>query len=133
MLARGAFRVDPLESAQIDSFLLLGLSPWGGPAARGMSVQGCASMESRRESRREALLQELCVRYGFCNELDSSALIGADSGDEVVDAVFVAEGWDPVMCDRETKAYLEQAVDDWLFNPRGRGAKSSFLAVLLAA
>lgn len=81
-------------------------------------------MGSRPESRREALLHELCVRYGVCNELDSSALIGVDSVDEVVSAVLVAEGWDPVMCDPEIKAYLEQAVDEWLFNPHGRGAKS---------
>jgi hypothetical protein len=81
-------------------------------------------MGARPESRREALLWELCGRYGFCNEFDSSALIGVDSVDKVVSAVLVAEGWDPFMCDREIKAYLEQAVDDWLFNPHGRGAKS---------
>jgi len=46
------------------------------------------------------------------------------SVDEVVEAVLVAEGWNPVMCDRKVKAYLAQAVGDWLFDPRGRGARS---------
>jgi hypothetical protein len=81
-------------------------------------------MGFRPASRREALLQELCTRCGFCNELDSSALLNMGGVDEVVHAVLVAEGLDPLTCARKTKAYLAQAVEDWLFDPRGRGAKS---------
>ncbi len=34
------------------------------------------------------------------------------------------KGWNPVMCDREVKDYLAEAVVAWLFDPRGRGAES---------
>jgi hypothetical protein len=124
MSARVAFRIDPLESARIDPFLSLGLST---EVVRRLAMGACETAPRwvrglNHDARR--CYRSYAFRYGFCNELDSSALIGVDSVDEVVSAVLVAEGWDPVMCDREIKAYLEQAVDDWLFNPHGRGAKS---------
>lgn len=81
-------------------------------------------MGSRTESRRAALLDELCRRYGYCNDLDPEALTSAQSANEVIRAVLTAEGLDPVTCDRKTCALLEQVVDDWLFDPHGRGARS---------
>lgn len=42
----------------------------------------------------------------------------------MVDAVLSAEGLDPTSCDRATRVVLAKAVDDWLFDPQGRGARS---------
>ena len=81
-------------------------------------------MGSRPESRREALLHYLCVRYGYCSDLDVAAMTDALSAEEVVEAVLVAEGLDPAKCDAKTRASLAATVDDWLFDPHGRGAKS---------
>ncbi len=81
-------------------------------------------MGHRPDSRRAALLQELCGRYGYCNQLTADALTDARSADEVVDAVLIAEGLDPVKCSRATRAQLAAVVDGWLFDPHGRGARS---------
>lgn len=70
------------------------------------------------------MLSELCVRYGYCNDLDPAAIATMQSAGEVVDAVLVAEGNDPSRCDRKTRDGLIRVVDDWLFSPGGRGAKS---------
>jgi len=61
---------------------------------------------------------------GYCNELTAEGLAGADSAEEIADAVLIAEGLDPAMCDRATRAALVEVVDDWMFDPQGRGAQS---------
>jgi hypothetical protein len=81
-------------------------------------------MGHRPESRRAALLYELCAGYGYCNSLEADDLTEADNADTVVDAVLTAEGLDPVKCSRRTRAELAEVVDAWLFDPRGRGARS---------
>jgi hypothetical protein len=81
-------------------------------------------MGFRPKTRREALLYELCASYGYCNDLGASALTNIDSANEIVQAILVAEDLDPVTCDRKTEAQLLQVVNDWLFDPHGRGAKS---------
>jgi hypothetical protein len=81
-------------------------------------------MGSLPDSRRAALLHELCGSLGYCNELSADALTDARSVDEIVDMVLVAEGLDPTMCDRAIRAQLAEAVEDWLFDPRGCGARS---------
>jgi len=84
---------------------------------------------SRPESRREALLHELCVHYGYCNDLGAKVLTNARSSEDVVQAVLVAEGLDPATFDRKIQASLLAAVDDWLFDPQGRGGKSKLRRV----
>jgi hypothetical protein len=81
-------------------------------------------MGVRPKSLREALLHELCVGLGYCNDLKADALAGDFSADEIVRMVLVAEGMDPVMTDKELVAPVARMVDDWLFSPGGRGAKS---------
>lgn len=46
----------------------------------------------RPETRQEALLYELCVVYGYCNDLRASVLAGVNSVDEVVRLVFTCRG-----------------------------------------
>jgi len=81
-------------------------------------------MGHRPGSRREALLYELCVRYGYCNDLDPNALVDASSINEVVHAILIAEGIDPASCGPQRRDLIARATADWLFEPRGRGAKS---------
>ena len=79
-------------------------------------------------TRVEALLWDLCTKYGFClSRDDRSALVAAPPGDvdSFVDAVLVAEGLDPMLCDNHTRRYLSEEVRDWLFDEgRGKGSKS---------
>jgi hypothetical protein len=81
-------------------------------------------MGSRPESRRAALLYELCVEHGYYNNLGVNALAHSHGADEVVDAVLLAGGLDPTMSDQATQAPLTKAVDDWLFDLQGRGVRS---------
>jgi hypothetical protein len=78
----------------------------------------------RPKSRREALLYELCARYGYCNDLDPDSLQAAASVEVVVRSVLEAEGLDPVTCTPEVQAQLARTVDDWLFDPHGCGVRS---------
>ena len=80
----------------------------------------------RPTSRREALLQEVCAKSGFCNGVDADDLVEGLGRDEIVRMVFVAEGFQPdsAMWQRTLREPMERMVDDWLFNPNGRGAKS---------
>jgi len=43
---------------------------------------------------------------------------------ELTEMVLRGEGLDPVMTDRKQSAGVLRMVQDWLFDPRGRGAKS---------
>ena len=70
------------------------------------------------------MLQELCIRFGYCNTTDESVLADAANADEVVHAVAVAEGLDPETLDRHDRAALIEATDDWLFSSGGRGTQS---------
>jgi len=83
---------------------------------------------AKPETRVEGLLWDICARYGFClPPEESEALISAPPPDvaSFVDAILVAEGIDPMFCDKHTRAYLGEAVRDWLFDEgQGRGTKS---------
>ena len=75
----------------------------------------------------QALLDELCVKHGWClNPDDQAALVAkrARDHDEVVDAIIRAEYGETHALERETRQWLAALVDDWLFDPRGRGAAS---------
>lgn len=79
-------------------------------------------------TRVNSLLTQICVERGWCLAPDDEATVrrAISSGiDAVVDSIVRAElQIDPIMCDRETRRWLKDKVDDWLFNPRGRGASS---------
>jgi hypothetical protein len=84
-------------------------------------------MGERPASRMEALLYELCITYGWCLEPDDRAALPAQHArdrDEIVDAIIRAERGDVETVDRGTRRWLTALVDDWLFDPDGRGASS---------
>ena len=67
------------------------------------------------------------MRLGYCGGqagwLGESDL-NADTPDAVVDAVLVREGLDPLTADAAQRAEIRAVVEDWLFDPSGRGARS---------
>jgi hypothetical protein len=80
-------------------------------------------------SRAEAALYELCVRYGYCINGDQEDAIIADpphDADAFLDAVLRAEGYEhPELLDRHDRAPLMEVVRAWLFDDgQGRGTKS---------
>jgi hypothetical protein len=81
-------------------------------------------MGTRPATRRAALLEEVCIRYGYCNTVDESALAGSATAEEVVRAIVLAEARGPETLDRHEHAALIEIADDWLFSPDGRGAQS---------
>jgi len=45
--------------------------------------------------------------------------------DGFVDAVLVAEGLDPMLCDKQVKRWVTDSVRDWIFDEgRGKGSAS---------
>jgi hypothetical protein len=45
--------------------------------------------------------------------------------DAFVDAILIAEGLDPILCDKQTRRWVSEAVWDWIFDEgRGRGTAS---------
>ena len=82
-------------------------------------------MGCRPKSRREALLIELCSHGGYCsNGLTVDDLVGDLTADEITEMVLRGEGLDPVMGSGEARDEVGCMVKDWLFDARGRGAKS---------
>ena len=79
-------------------------------------------------SRAEALLYELCVKYGYCLPVDMAEAILAkqpEDADEFLDAVLVANGGGPAIMDARARNQLRDVVCDWLFDQgRGRGTQS---------
>jgi hypothetical protein len=75
----------------------------------------------------DALLDELCVKYGWCLGPDDRAgLLQADAPDAeaIADAIVDGELGDADVCDAKTRRWLIAMIDDWLFDPSGRGAGS---------
>ena len=82
-------------------------------------------MGVRPRSRREALLYQLCVNHGWCGaSLKGVDLAEARDADAVLRAILAAEDMEPESLDRVTCAKLTRIVEDWLFDPHGRGARS---------
>jgi hypothetical protein len=84
-------------------------------------------MGYRPVSRMDALLEELCARHGWCLREDDRNALVADPPREreaVVDSIIRAEFGDSAALDRDTRAWLTAVVEDWLFDPDGRGARS---------
>jgi hypothetical protein len=62
---------------------------------------------------------------GYCSTgLTVDDLTADLSADEITEMVLRGEGLDPVMTDRKQAASVLRTVEDWLFDPRGRGIKS---------
>jgi hypothetical protein len=81
----------------------------------------------RPVSRLDALLEEQCTRYGWClDPSDRAALVQdpAQDRDAIVESIIQAEFGEAGLRDRERRTWLESLVDDWLFDPQGRGARS---------
>jgi hypothetical protein len=70
------------------------------------------------------LLDELCTTHGWClsEEHRNTLVAGAhDDRDTIAAAIVQAEFG---QADAEREAWLAPIVDDWLFDPAGRGARS---------
>jgi hypothetical protein len=78
-------------------------------------------MGYKPQNRREALLVGLSD-YGPGN-LTADEIVSGLTAEEVAETMLRREGLDPVM-DREQYERLVAAANDWLFDPRGRGARS---------
>ncbi len=75
----------------------------------------------------DALLEELCTKYGWCLEPDDrDSLLQSDTGDAdaIADAIVAGELGNAGLCDHRTRSWLTSLIDDWLFDPSGRGAAS---------
>jgi len=84
-------------------------------------------MSHRPASRMEALLTELCARHGWClPEADRATLLASGPRDSaaITDAILAAELGPDHAADRRTRSWLTRLVDDWLFDPEGRGVAS---------
>jgi hypothetical protein len=78
-------------------------------------------------SRTDALLEELCTKYGWCLRAeDRHALVVAapQHRETITDSIIRAEFGDADVRDADKRAFLMPIVDDWLFDPTGRGARS---------
>jgi hypothetical protein len=79
-------------------------------------------------TRLNSLLSEICVERGWCLSPEAHNLVERaipDGVDAVVDTIITSElEIDPVLCDKATRRWLRNKIDDWLFDPRGRGASS---------
>ena len=82
----------------------------------------------KNATRVDALLSDLCLKYGIClAPEDHDALVRdppEDSG-AFVHAILVAEGFDPILCDKQVKRWVTESVRDWIFDEgRGKGSAS---------
>ena len=76
-------------------------------------------------SRREALLGELCVGVGFCDTgLTPDELADPIEASEILELVLNGEGLDPATTRSALRESIRRLIDDWLFDPDGRGASS---------
>lgn len=99
-----------------------------GEPGRAAALPSRLAAMAKPETRVEGLLADICIRYGFClppDEIDALVAAPPPDVDSFVDAVLVAEGRDPALCDKETREYLSEAVRAWLFDEgQGKGTKS---------
>ena len=74
-------------------------------------------------------LREICREFGFCDVLVDEQVEQIDpatqGASEITDLILRAEGVErPEYYDKEMRLKVEQVLDDWLFDPHGRGATS---------
>ena len=80
-------------------------------------------MGYRPSSRVDALLEELCAKYGYCiPPADQARLIANPPMDPArfADEVLQAEGLDPLLMEKSVRNGLVTLVDDWLHGQKGR-------------
>jgi hypothetical protein len=74
------------------------------------------------------------VTYGFCLSPDADTAFitnPPDDFDTFVDAILVANGVDPALCDTRTRLWVSDCVREWIFDDgRGKGTKSGLPLVL---
>ena len=93
--------------------------------AFGLRSVTICPMGYQPKSQREALLHELCARGGYCSTgLTVDDLTAELNADQITEMILRGEGLDPAMTDREQSAVVLRMVQDWLFDPSGRGARS---------
>ena len=98
-----------------------------GAESSSLTLWEAVPMGYRPENRMDALLDELCVTHGWClSPQDKAALIAAEPRDReaIVDSIIRAEYGESDVRSKDRRAYLMPIVDDWLFDPAGRGARS---------
>ena len=73
-----------------------------------------------------ALYEELVVKWGWFSPSDAEGLLSMSVADreEVIDAILRAEYGNPHAAENATRRRVGALVDDWLFDPSGRGASS---------
>ena len=75
----------------------------------------------------DALLEELCARYGWCLRPENHGDVlaaGAQGRGAIIDSIIRAEFGDVGLDDAQQRERLGSIVDDWLYDPDGRGARS---------
>jgi hypothetical protein len=75
----------------------------------------------------DALLEELCTKYGWClkpEDRDALVAAGLQDREEIADSIIRAEFGEAGVQNKSTRAFLMPIVDDWLFDSAGRGARS---------
>lgn len=80
-------------------------------------------------TRMNSLLSEICKERGWCiGRTEHHARVRqavAGGCDAVVDTLIRIEmQTEPIRLDKETRRWLEGKVNDWLYDPHGRGAAS---------
>jgi len=83
--------------------------------------------KTKRGSRAEVALSELCVRFGYCIPPDAAEAILANppaDAEAFVDAVLVAEGRDPWLVSSDDRRPMIETVSDWMYGGHGRGSMS---------
>lgn len=77
-------------------------------------------------TRIDGIFDDLIVTYGWGMYGDSSPLRRnpPETLDQFVDELLRIDGRIPEVALREDRRFLESVVNDWIFDPFGRGAKS---------
>lgn len=82
-------------------------------------------MGYRPASRVDALLEELCVKYGFCLPPDEHARLLVNppvDPDRFTEEVLRVEGLDQSLMDKSLRKTLVSLVADWLHGEKGRSS-----------
>jgi hypothetical protein len=75
----------------------------------------------------EALLEQLCVEGGWCLAAEDRVALAASvdlAREEIIDCILRLEFGDVEAVDAGPLEWVSQRVDDWLYDPSGRGARS---------
>lgn len=84
-------------------------------------------MGHRPTSRIDALLEELCRKYGWClpaSEREHLIASAPRDRETLAEAIIRAEFGDVVVHEQDKRLFLMPILDDWLFDSAGRGARS---------